>query len=147
LARYFSAESGSEQLEWILQGLPESLNPSANLSCITPEEYNSSTNIFSNSSSLELFSQCTKNIGIFYPFPQSANGLVANVLLYCPSKFSGTRLNDGATIQSLFEEALRLLDKRFQVEDSQIFLNPAKNIGPLIHTLSKMQHIFSEGRK
>jgi hypothetical protein len=84
LARYFSADTGVEQLNWILEGqiAIDSLDVVTSLSRISLKEFNASVNFFPTSEMLRAFSNSVENIGLFYPFPQHCNGLIANMLLY-----------------------------------------------------------------
>jgi len=146
LARYFSADTGVEQLNWILEGqiCIESIEMVTSLSRISLKEYNTSVNLFLSSQMLELFSSCAAQIGLFYPFPQHCNGLIANMLLYYTDKSIVGKLKEEKRIGCIFEEAKELVKMGFFCMDRPLDINPSNSIGPLIHTLSKMKQIFGD---
>ena len=83
-ARYFSAETGLEQMTWILEGqlFTESVDQIEELTSISLAEFQGETNFFSSLEFLEMFSHYVKLIGSLFPFPQHCNGLISTLLLF-----------------------------------------------------------------
>ena len=79
---------------------------------------------------------------MFYPFPQQCNGLIANMLLYYKDDSMTEKLQEPKRISCIFEEAKELVRIGFQHLDRAVGVNIPCNIGPLIHTLTKMKKIF-----
>ena len=148
LARYFSADSGLEQLNWILEGQMsiDSIETVTNLKRIRLSEFNTSVDLFPTSEMFEIFSHCVDNIGMFYPFPQHCNGLIANMLLYHIDENIAGKLREEKRISCIYEESKELVKLGFDHLDRSISFNPGSNIGPLIHTLNKMKNIFGNCR-
>ena len=148
LARYFSAETGLEQLNWILEGqlCMDSMETVSSLKQIRLKEYNTSVDLFPTSEMVEVYSHYVDNIGMFYPFPHHCNGLLANMILYhIDDNISGS-LREEKRISCIYDESKELVKLGFDNLDRSINFNPASNIGPLIHTLSKMKNIFGNCR-
>ena len=148
LARYFSAETGMEQLNWIMEGQIniESIEMVTSLSRVGLKEYNTSVNLFPTSEMVEIFSHYVGNIGLFYPFPQHCNGLIANMLLYYVDESIAGNLKEEKRICCIFEEAKELVKIGFDHLDRKLNFNPGSAIGPLMNTLSKMKTIFGNCR-
>lgn len=148
LGRYFSAETGVEQLSWILEGQfsGESIEEVSKLSKIYLREFNQSVNLFPTSDMAELYSHFCENVGIFYPFPQHCNGLVANMLLYHTCDAIMPELTEAKRISCIFQEAKELVKLGFCHLDRALSINGGDNIGPLIHTLDRMKNIFGTCR-
>ena len=148
LARYFSAETGLEQLNWILEGQIniESIEMVTSLSRVGLKEYNTSVNLFPTSEMVEIFSHYVRNIGLFYPFPQHCNGLIANMILYYVDESIAGKLKEEKRISCIFEEAKELVKIGFDHLDRKLNFNPGSAIGPLMNTLSKMKIIFGNCR-
>ena len=105
MARYFSAETGIEQLNWILEGqfTIESIEEISNLRMISLKEFNCTVNLFPTTESAELYSRLSENIGMFYPFPQHCSGLIANMLLYHTDENISQQLQEGKRISCIFD--------------------------------------------
>ena len=148
LARYFSAETGLEQLNWITEGqiYLDSIEVVTSLSRISLKEYNNSANILPSLELVELFSQFSANIGMFYPFPEHCNGLIANMILYQIDDNISSRLQEKKRIGCIFEEAKALVRMGFDTLDRTLDFNPSNCIAPLIHTLQKMKSIFGSSQ-
>ena len=144
MARYFSAETGIEQLNWILEGqlIMESLEEITKLSRISLNEFNSTVQMFPTSESAELYLRYSENVGMFYPFSQHCSGLVANMLLFYTNDSMTDSLKEPKRISCIFDEAKELVRVGFEHLDRHLYVNAGSNIGPLIHTLSKMKTIF-----
>ena len=144
IARYFSAETGLEQLNWILEGqiTIDSIEELTSLNHINLMEYNNSVNFFPTSEIAELYYHFSENIGIFYPFPQHCNGLVANMLLYHTDENISQQLQEGKRISCIFDAAADLLKMGHTFLDRSLSVNAKDTIGPLIHTLTRMLQIF-----
>ena len=142
IARYFSSETGFEQLSWILEGqiLIESIEEVTKLHRISLKRYNGFTNLLPTSANH--YSHFSDNIGMFYPFPQQCNGLIANMLLYYKDDAMTKQLKEPARIACIFEEAKELVKFGFRHLDRNVGVNIPCNIGPLIQTLTKMKNIF-----
>lgn len=144
LAKYFSASNGLEQLTWILEGqVPiESVDEVQRLSRLDLKEYNNSLTMFLTSEEAELYSYHCQNVGLFYPFPQHCNGLVANLILFHTNDTLSEYLQEPKRISCVYNEAKRLVRAGFEQLDQALEVNASQNIGPLIHTLHKMKSIF-----
>ena len=143
-ARYFSAETGIDQLNWILEGqlALESIEEVTKISRISLREMNESVNLFTTSDMIELYSHFCNNVGIFYPFPQDCNGLIANLLLYYTCESIESELKEAKRINCIFQEAVELVRMGYQHLDRSLTSNAGDNIRPLIHTLTRMKSIF-----
>jgi hypothetical protein len=100
-----------EQLNWILEGQIsiDSTNTVSRLQFIELSEFHTSVDLFPTSEMLEIFDHCVSNIGMFYPFPQHCNGLLANMLLYhIDDNISGV-LKEEKKIFCIYEEAKELV--------------------------------------
>ncbi len=148
LARYFSADTGLEQLNWILEGqiCIESIEVVTSLSRISLREFNASVNLFSKSETLEIFSHLVENIGMFYSLPQHCNGLIANMLLYLTDDTMAGNLKEYKRITCIFEEAKELVKLAFDQMDRRLNCDGSRSIGPLVYSLTKMKNIFGECR-
>jgi hypothetical protein len=84
LARYFSAESGLEQISWMMEGQIslQSIEEVQNLHFIGLREFNEKTQVIETEPLEKLYKCYSNNIGTFYAFPQQCNGLIANLLIY-----------------------------------------------------------------
>ena len=84
LARYFSAESGLEQIAWLMEGQIslKSIEEVKNLHFIGLREFNEKTEIIGTEPLEKLYKCYSNNVGTFYAFPQQCNGLIANMLIY-----------------------------------------------------------------
>jgi hypothetical protein len=144
MARYFSAETGIEQLNWILEGqlVIESIEEITKLTRIGLTEFNSTVNLFPTSEAAELYSRYSENVGMFYPFPQHCSGLIANMLLFYSDDSIADELKEPKRISCIFEEAKELVRVGFEHLDRNLYINAGSNVGPLIHTLTKMKSIF-----
>ena len=144
MARYFSAETGIEQLNWILEGqlVIESLEEITKLTRIGLTEFNSTVNLFPTSEAVELYSRYSENVGMFYQFPQHCSGLIANMLLFYTDDSITDELKEPKRISCIFEQAKELVRVGFENLDRNMYVNAGSNVGPLIHTLSKMKSIF-----
>ena len=148
LARYFSADTGLEQLNWILEGqiCIESIEVVTSLNRISLREFNASVNLFHKSETLEIFSHLAENIGMFYSLPQHCNGLIANMLLYLTDDKMTGKLKEYKRITCIFEEAKELVKLAFDQMDRKLNCEGSRSIGPLIYSLAKMKTIFGECR-
>ena len=144
MARYFSAETGIEQLNWILEGqfTIESIEEISNLRRISLKEFNATVNMFPNTEAAELYSRLSENIGMFYPFPQHCSGLIANMLLFHVDDSMVGEVKESKRIFCIFAEAKELVRMSFEHLEKTYYVNSGSNVGPLIHTLSKMKTIF-----
>jgi len=144
LAKYFSASNGLEQLTWLLEGhVPiESVDEVQRLTRLSLSEYNNSLTMFMTSEETQLYSTHCQNIGLFCPFPQHCNGLVANLLLFHTNDTLSENLREPKRISCIYSEAKNLVRAGFERLDQALEVNASQNIGPLIHTLHKMKSIF-----
>jgi hypothetical protein len=147
LARYFSADTGLEQLSWIFEGQIglEAMNSSSRFFRISLTEYNETASLFQKSENFKLFSRFVENIGMFFPFPQVCNGFLANMLLYYVDDSVIGSLKEKEKITCLFREAKDLVVNELENQDRNLsFSEGGINIGPLIQTLKKMKALFGE---
>ena len=150
LARYFSADTGLEQVLWVSQGNFPSKNIST-LHKISFEEFNRCTNLFQCSEAADHYSQLSGNIDSFYPLTLQCTAMVANLLLFNTDELVKKNLVDATKIAELFEKATWLLKlglesgsaatKTLAVESEMM-----SNFGPLVRTLIKMKDIFERSK-
>jgi hypothetical protein len=144
MARYFSADNGLEQINWILEGqiYIDSIEEVTQLCKIRLREYNATVCMFPMAGDVDMYSHFCDNIGLFYPFPQHCNGLIANMLLYYTNESMVNELRDAKRISCIFEQSKELIKLGYRHLDRTLRTNPGNNIAPLIHTLERMQSIF-----
>jgi hypothetical protein len=106
----------------------------SNVSRISLNEYNCSANLFTCSETSDIFCQLSENVGKFYPFQRSDNGLVANMILFHSD--DSESLTDRKKVLNFFEKAKSLL--RSGTESGPT------DVEPLIRTLVKMRNIFEK---
>lgn len=146
LARYFSSETGSEQLNWVSEGQLsiEPLEKMGRIYRISLNEFNNTTHFFGTVEEQRLYLQLAENIGMFFPFAQHCNGLIANMLLfYVDESIAGT-LIDERKIECIFREAKDLVAFQLQNLHQNFDYGDVSSIGPLITALKKMRNIFVE---
>ena len=144
MARYFHADTGMEQLTWMLEGQVaiDSIEDVTNLSRISFTEYNTTVNWIMSADKANIYYHCAENIGIFYPFPPYCNGLIANLLLYHTTDSMVKSLKDPKRISCIFQDAKDLVKLGYEHLDRNLSMEVSSNIGPLICTLIKMKSIF-----
>jgi hypothetical protein len=144
IARYFSAATGLDQLSWILEGQIsiDSIEEVTTLSKISLTEYNLQVDLFHSSNVTELYLSSVENIGLYYPFPQQCNGLIANLLMYHKTDAMTELLTEPKRISCIFEQAKELVKMGFEHLDRTLEMNAVGSIGPLIQSLIQMNHIF-----
>ena len=151
LARYFSSETGREQIAWISQGNGPPSESTYDLCRISFEEFNCSTNLFQCSESADHFDQLCGNVGCFYPLTPQCTALLANLLLFHTDELINKSLVAPSLISELFEKATWLLKlglesgtatTKAMAEESEL----VSNFGPLIRTLTKMKSIFEKSK-
>ena len=145
MARYFSADTGLDQLNWILEGpiTFDSLDQVSSFQKLNFEEYNQFVKLCETSELAEFYQQCSENIGIFYPFPQYCNGLVANMLLFYTDESMREELNEANRIFHIFQACTDLMRKSHKLMDRSLQgPNSSDPLKPLIYTLKKMNSIF-----
>ena len=144
LARYFHADTGMEQLTWMLEGQVaiESIEEVTNLTRISFNEYNTTVHWISSAEKAGIYNHCAENIGVFYPFPPYCNGLIANLLIHYTDDIMAEELKEAKRISCIFKEAKELVKLGYEHLDRNLNMEAASNIGPLISTLSKMKSIF-----
>ena len=112
-ARYFSAESGEDQLRWLLDAnMPQNLS-GRRLERVHCAEFNSRTQMFVDNS---ILNSMTKGIAIAGAAAGLSYGntfLVANLILFNTNGIPFSGLKNGARIHASFIEAMELL-KRHQ---------------------------------
>jgi hypothetical protein len=150
LARYFSADSGLDQISWMSQEAKPSKTTSV-VNQISFEEFNRCTNLFQCAEAADHYSQLSGNIESFYPLTLQCTAMVANLLLFNTDELVKKNLVDAAKISELFEKATWLLklgmesgsvaSKTLAVESEMM-----SNFGPLIRTLIKMKTIFERSK-
>jgi len=135
-----------EQLSWILDGqVPiSSMQAVADLQTISFNEYNRTVNFIPTSDKALLYAHHIENIGLFYPFPDNCNGLVANLLLYHTDETVLGRLKEPKRISCIFEDAKELIKAGSKFLGQRQNVEIASNIRPLISTLTKMKEIFQD---
>ena len=111
--RYLTADSGLEQLTWILEGNIPSMKTEEliNLSSISFEEFAWEQFVFRSSELFGMYSDYLKMIKIFFSFPHYLNGLIANMLLYHTTESTAQQLKDLQAVESLYYEAKSLAER------------------------------------
>jgi len=145
VARYFTSNTGLEQLSWILEGqlsIPAEEEVHT-LHQIKLSEYNNSTSLFTNAGMTELYQHYSESIGMFYQFPQHYNGIIANLLLYQTNESMLTSLLEPAKIQAMFEEAKNLVKIGCSQVDKCFSIKAFTVLEPLIKSLETMKNIFN----
>jgi len=135
-----------EQLTWILEGqVPiSSLDEVTNLRRISFNEYNSTVNFIQSTEKAMMYSHHIENIGLFYPFPENCNGLVANLFLYHIDETIAQRLVEPKRISCIFEDSRELINEGHTFLDQRLSVEVSSNIRPLINALKKMKSIFED---
>lgn len=135
-----------EQLTWILDGqVPiSSIEDFSELQHISFSEYNSTVNFIPTSEKSLMYSHHIENIGLFYPFPENCNGLVANLLLYHIDGTIIEKLKEPKRISCIFEDAKELIKAGHKFLDQKQSIEVSGNIRPLISTLTRMKEIFED---
>jgi len=144
MARYFHADTGMDQLTWMLEGQVaiDSIEDVTNLSRISFNEYNTTVNWILSADKANVYYHCAENIGVFYPFPPYCNGLIANLLLYHTNESMVECLKEAKRISCIFKDAKDLVKLGYEHLDRNLSMEVSSNIGPLISTLVKMKSIF-----
>lgn len=149
-ARYFSAETGFDQLSWILEGqllIGPTTDFKSSFYRLTLKDYSQQNNLFVTPEIVELYSHFCQNVGVFFPFPRRFNGLIASILLFHVPDSQKNCLKDSKKISCFYNEAKELANlgidnlgkgsspssKRFQFKF---------DLETLIHSLTRMSHIF-----
>jgi hypothetical protein len=84
LARYFSSETGLEQIAWMMEGQISvgSIEDVQNLHYVGIREFNAKAEIIQSETLEKVYKRHANNVADFYAFPQQCNGLIANLLIY-----------------------------------------------------------------
>lgn len=135
-----------DQLTWILEGqVPiSSLDEVTNLRRISFSEYNNTVNFIPSSDKSIMYAHHIENIGLFYPFPENCNGLVANLLLYHTDETIIHKLIEPKRISCIFEDSRELINAGHKFLDRRLSVEVSSNIRPLINALKKMKAIFED---
>ena len=143
-ARYFTADTGLEQLNWILEGqiVIDSIEQVTKLQRISLKAYNNELHFFPTAEVAELYYHLSQNIGAFYPFPQHCNGLVANMLLYHTNDTISKELKEPNRVSCIFQAAKDLVKMGHKFMDRSVNIITGDTVRPLIHTLSRMRDMF-----
>jgi hypothetical protein len=141
-ARYFSAETGLEQMTWILEGqlFTESVEKIEDLTYVSLAEFQGETNFFSSIEFLEMFSHYVKLIGSLFPFPQHCNGLISTLLLFHTSDSSRKELKDWLTVERLYLEIKGLAEN--ELKDLMNMKIGCDDLTMMMQSLTQMKSIF-----
>jgi hypothetical protein len=84
LARYFSSETGLEQIAWMMEGQISvgSIEDVQNLHYVGLREFNAKAEIIQSEILEKVYKRHANNVADFYAFPKQCNGLIANLLIY-----------------------------------------------------------------
>lgn len=91
-----------------------------------------------------MYSHHIENIGLFYPYPENCNGLVANMLLYHTDETIIGKLKEPKRISCIYEDAKELIVQGRKFLDPNLNNEVSNNLHPLISTLAKMKNIFED---
>ncbi len=111
---------------------------------ISFNEYNNTVNFIPSSDKSVMYSHHIENIGLFYPFPENCNALVANLLLYHTDETIFSSLIEPKRISCIFEDARDLVNAGHKFLDRRLSVEVSSNIRPLINALKKMKGIFED---
>jgi len=141
IANYFGADSGTEQLNWILMGQISDGLIVANQSIKyrTFKEINHACQLFESPILYEQYKHIIRQIRTHFPMSQINCALIANILLFHTT--GCTRLTEPYLVQNMFEEAKKLLDIGQMLEEN----SPSRirdNLEYLVHLLHQMDNIF-----
>jgi len=111
--RYLTANTGLEQLTWILEGnLPQlRTDEMVNLSPISYEEFVWEQFVFRSSELFGMYSDYLKMLKSFFTFPHYLNGLIANMLLYHTTDIVAQQLKDPQAVESIYSDAKGLAER------------------------------------
>jgi hypothetical protein len=151
LARYFSSNSGPEQLSWILQdnlSHKQAENLKIGLTEIRLSECEHLNKMFYSSEFAKIYADYCNDIGFLYNFSPKCNGLVAQVILFNTNGINS--LTEPEKIKHLFGQSKELLEmgqtyfNGSQQRQQQPVTPTLSNIDPLISSLKSMQTIFRD---
>lgn len=144
IARYFCAESGMEQLSWLLEGhIPcQSIEEIQRLKFVEYDEINGQTSLLGLQAASEKYKHLLKQVGISYPFPSHYNPLLVNALLYYTD--DTMTLKESRRIQTIFEEGKRVIKRSQSLLDSNHEIPGLNNLDDLIQQLRTMSMIFEK---
>ena len=139
VARYFTAETGSEQLYWILERelIGHSLE---GIKALTMHTFNSEVRFFPNPGIAQVYSLFTENIFKHFLFPRNCNALIANLILCHVDQSIFGGLSEPEKVKAMFEEAKHLLKLQFRFFDTAEVYQI--NIATFIQTLQIMNELF-----
>ena len=104
VAKYFSAKTGLDQLNWILQGQENwSEHPETGFIRISLAEYNFDSPFFSSPELMDRYSHLSESVGLVCGLPQHGNGLIANLLLFRTSLEMRTELREPKKIDLIYQ--------------------------------------------
>jgi len=138
ISRYLTAETGLEQLSWILlDNLPiESIDEIQNLKQIHYEEMRFFESPYFNKYYLHQVNQ----VKLRFPFPNFYNGLLANFLL---SSTDGSKnFRDQEKIKRINEESRRLIESSLSMLDTQIDIPGKDHLESFVKLLRGMEQLF-----
>ena len=111
--RYLTADSGLEQLTWILEGNLPSMKTEevVSLCSISFDEFVWEQVVFRSSELFGMYSDYLKMMKSFFSFPHYLNGLIANMLLYHTTESTAQQLKNRQAVESLYIEAKTLAER------------------------------------
>ena len=139
LARYLSAETGEDQLRWLLDAdMPQNLS-GRRLERVHCEEFNARTKIFQSAHRLSAVTREISAAGAVAGLSYGNTFLVANLVLFNTNGIPFSELRNGARIHAAFIEGIGLLKRhqRGRVDVEAV-------LGIVHSSLEAMQAAFNE---
>ena len=139
LARYLSAETGEDQLRWLLDAnTPQNLS-GRRLERVHCAEFNARTKIFGSSDRLSTITREISAAGAVAGLSYANTFLVANLILFNTNGIPFSELRNGARVHAAFIEGIGLL-KRHQ----RGHVDVEAVLGIVHSSLETMQAVFNE---
>jgi hypothetical protein len=106
-------------------------------------EYNEIAKFFLDPAVGSAYGHCTEAIGMFYPYPQHCNSVIANMILFNTDQSFEKDLQEPEKIKVIFKDAEEILRVASMTVDS-VEEDPiaSKSVLPLLTTLKKMNRMF-----
>jgi len=110
---------------------------------ISFKEYNDIAKFFVDPAVASAYGHCAEAIGMFYPYAQHCNAVIANMLLFNLDPSFEKDLHEPDLVRVIFNDAKEIVRLASTSMDSSLqeSILP-KSVGPLINSLKKMNRMF-----
>lgn len=105
-------------------------------------EYNDIAQFFTDPAVASAYSHCAEAIGMFFPYPQHCNSVIANLLLFNVDQSFEKDLSEPEKVRVIFKDAEEVVRVASMSMDSVKDSIASKSVGPLLTTLKKMNRMF-----